>query len=79
MYTNFTKIEIGRDGKEKWILRKAFEGDFYLPEDVLWRQKEQFTDGVGYSWLDNLKEYCANSMMKNLKIKSKMCSRQTNV
>lgn len=39
---------------EKWILRKAFED--YLPESVLWRQKEQFSDGVGYSWIDTLKE-----------------------
>ena len=38
---------------EKWILRKAFEG--YLPEEVLWRQKEQFSDGVGYGWIDSLK------------------------
>ena len=39
---------------EKWILRKAFED--YLPEEVAWRQKEQFSDGVGYSWMDTLKE-----------------------
>ena len=40
---------------EKFILREAFaEGD-YLPEEVLWRQKEQFSDGVGYSWIDGLK------------------------
>ena len=39
---------------EKWVLRKAFED--YLPESVLWRQKEQFSDGVGYSWIDSLKE-----------------------
>lgn len=39
---------------EKWILRKAFED--YLPEEVAWRQKEQFSDGVGYSWIDTLKE-----------------------
>ncbi len=45
----------GTVGKiEKWILRKAFED--YLPEDVAWRQKEQFSDGVGYSWIDTLKE-----------------------
>ena len=51
-----------RDNKEKWILRKAFEEDYYLPESILWRQKEQFTDGVGYSWLDSLKEHCINSI-----------------
>ncbi|WP_026898384.1 asparagine synthase B [Daejeonella oryzae] len=43
------------DGKmEKWILRKAFED--YLPESIVWRQKEQFSDGVGYGWIDTLKE-----------------------
>ncbi len=45
----------GTVGKiEKWILRKAFED--YLPQEVAWRQKEQFSDGVGYSWIDTLKE-----------------------
>ena len=39
---------------EKWLVRKAFES--YLPEEVAWRQKEQFSDGVGYSWIDTLKE-----------------------
>lgn len=39
---------------EKWVVRKAFEE--YLPESVAWRQKEQFSDGVGYSWIDTLKE-----------------------
>lgn len=38
---------------EKWILRKAFED--LLPESIVWRQKEQFSDGVGYSWIDTLK------------------------
>ncbi len=38
---------------EKWVLRKAFEQ--YLPQSVAWRQKEQFSDGVGYSWIDTLK------------------------
>ena len=42
------------DKMEKWVLRKAFEK--YLPESVVWRQKEQFSDGVGYNWIDNLKE-----------------------
>ncbi|USE69387.1 asparagine synthase B [Pseudoalteromonas maricaloris] len=45
-----------KDGRiEKHIIREAFDG--YLPDDVLWRQKEQFSDGVGYSWIDSLKEY----------------------
>jgi len=38
---------------EKWILRKAFEG--YLPDEILWRQKEQFSDGVGYTWIDGVR------------------------
>jgi len=43
-----------RQAMEKWVLRKAFED--MLPESVIWRQKEQFSDGVGYSWIDSLKE-----------------------
>ena len=39
---------------EKWVLRKAFED--LLPSEVAWRQKEQFSDGVGYSWIDTLKQ-----------------------
>ncbi|MDR0824705.1 MAG: asparagine synthase B [Prevotella sp.] len=39
---------------EKHILREAFED--YLPKSVAWRQKEQFSDGVGYSWIDTLRE-----------------------
>ena len=38
---------------EKWVLRKAFEE--LLPGSIIWRQKEQFSDGVGYSWIDSLK------------------------
>ena len=46
--------KMSKNGKiEKWILRKAFED--YLPASVAWRQKEQFSDGVGYSWIDSLK------------------------
>ncbi|WP_045770289.1 asparagine synthase B [Xanthomonas albilineans] len=40
---------------EKAVLREAFEG--YLPESILWRQKEQFSDGVGYGWIDGLKAH----------------------
>ena len=44
------------DGKmEKWILRKAFDNGETLPAEVLWRQKEQFGDGVGYSWIDSIR------------------------
>jgi len=51
--------EFDEDGcpkMEKYILRKAFDltvdGKPYLPKSILWRQKEQFSDGVGYSWID---------------------------
>ncbi|RTY92339.1 asparagine synthase B [Flavobacterium sp. GT3R68] len=48
------------EGIEKYILRKAFDTPEqpYLPKEVLWRQKEQFSDGVGYNWIDQLIEYC---------------------
>lgn len=49
------------DGRiEKWILRKAFED--ILPPEIAWRQKEQFSDGVGYSWIDTLKDLTAKSV-----------------
>ena len=44
---------INDERMEKWVIRKAFED--MLPESVAWRQKEQFSDGVGYSWIDTLK------------------------
>ena len=51
-------------GIEKYILRKAFDTPEkpYLPEEVLWRQKEQFSDGVGYNWIDTLIEYCTSQV-----------------
>lgn len=44
---------------EKWMVRKAFADGDYLPDDILWRQKEQFSDGVGYSWIDGLRDHAA--------------------
>lgn len=53
--------KMARDGRiEKWILRKAFED--MLPESVVWRQKEQFSDGVGYSWIDTLKKITSEAV-----------------
>ena len=54
---------ISSDKIEKHILRESFKG--YLPDDILWRQKEQFSDGVGYSWIDSLKEYADKSIPEN--------------
>lgn len=45
---------------EKKIVREAFAD--MLPEDVAWRQKEQFSDGVGYSWIDTLKAVTAQAV-----------------
>ncbi|BDC98877.1 asparagine synthase B [Persicobacter psychrovividus] len=44
----------GNGKMEKSVLRECFED--YLPHEVVWRQKEQFSDGVGYNWIDSLKE-----------------------
>lgn len=44
----------GEGRMEKHIVREAFEA--LLPDEVAWRQKEQFSDGVGYSWIDTLRE-----------------------
>ena len=55
------KSKMGGQGRiEKHIVREAFEGD--LPKDILWRQKEQFSDGVGYGWIDGLKDFAEKSV-----------------
>ena len=51
---------INGERMEKWVVRKAFED--MLPESVAWRQKEQFSDGVSYSWIDTLKEIVKNEV-----------------
>jgi len=55
---------------EKYTLRKAFDDpeNPYLPKEVLWRQKEQFSDGVGYGWIDHLKAE-AESLVTDLQMK----------
>ena len=45
---------------EKKVVREAFAD--LLPEEVAWRQKEQFSDGVGYSWIDTLKQITASAV-----------------
>lgn len=62
------KDKMSGNGKiEKHILRKAFED--YLPDEIAWRQKEQFSDGVGYGWIDTLKmvtsEKVSDEQLKN--------------
>ena len=50
------EMKVNRYGKGKYLLRKAFEGD-YLPDEILWREKAAFSDAVGHSLVDDLKEY----------------------
>ena len=52
----------GNGKMEKYILREAFDNGETLPPEVLWRQKEQFGDGVGYSWIDSIKDFVANEV-----------------
>jgi len=48
--------KMGGNGRiEKHIIRESFEG--LIPDEILWRQKEQFSDGVGYGWIDGLKDH----------------------
>ncbi len=54
---------VGQGGIEKKILRDAFRGA--LPDEILWRQKEQFSDGVGYSWIDSLKAHAEARVTDN--------------
>lgn len=50
----------GPDRMEKHLLREAFRG--WLPDEILWRQKEQFSDGVGYGWINTLKAYAEKTV-----------------
>ncbi len=54
------ELKLNKYGKGKYLLRHAFEGD-YLPEDILWREKAAFSDAVGHSMVDYLKEYAEKS------------------
>jgi len=66
MFGKGAQQEVDEDGcpkMEKYVIRKAFDiapdGKPYLPKSILWRQKEQFSDGVGYSWIDGIKDNAA--------------------
>jgi len=62
--------KMAKNGRmEKWVIRKAFED--YLPESVVWRQKEQFSDGVGYNWIDSLKLMVAEKVTDEMMNTSK--------
>ncbi|KAH9997219.1 glutamine-hydrolyzing asparagine synthase [Russula vinacea] len=73
MFSKGTSQELDEDGDpkmEKYILRKAFDvapdGKPYLPRSILWRQKEQFSDGVGYSWIDGLKDHADRAILDEI-------------
>lgn len=51
------EMKINRYGKGKYLLRHAFEGLGFLPDEILWREKAAFSDAVGHSMVDYLKEY----------------------
>lgn len=51
------ELKLNTYGKGKYLLRHAFEQDGYLPDDILWREKAAFSDAVGHSMVDYLKEY----------------------
>ncbi len=51
------EMKLNRYGKGKYLLRRAFDGLGYLPDGILWREKAAFSDAVGHSMVDHLKEY----------------------
>ena len=51
------ELKMNHYGKGKYLLRRAFQEDGYLPEEILWREKAAFSDAVGHSMVDYLKEY----------------------
>ena len=52
-----SELKLNKYGKGKYLLRHAFEEGDYLPEEILWREKAAFSDAVGHSMVDYLKEY----------------------
>lgn len=51
------ELKLNTYGKGKYLLRHAFEQGGYLPDEILWREKAAFSDAVGHSMVDYLKEY----------------------
>ena len=51
------ELKMNHYGKGKYLLRHAFQEDSYLPQEILWREKAAFSDAVGHSMVDYLKEY----------------------
>lgn len=53
------KLKMNIHGKGKYLLRQAFANDKILPDEILWREKAAFSDGVGHSLVDSIKQYTA--------------------
>ncbi len=64
------EIKMNKYGKGKYLLRHAFEGHDFLPDEILWREKAAFSDAVGHSMVDYLKEY-ANSLYTDKEFEEK--------
>lgn len=69
------ELKLNTYGKGKYLLRHAFEQGGYLPDTILWREKAAFSDAVGHSMVDYLKEY-AESQYTDEEFKSR-CERYT--
>ena len=52
-----THFKMSTDKIEKYMIRKAFDDNTYLPDEILWRSKNAMSDAVGYGWVDGIKEY----------------------
>ena len=59
------ELKLNKYGKGKYLLRRAFEGLGYLPDEILWREKAAFSDAVGHSMVDYLKEYAEQKYTDN--------------
>ncbi|MFR4589121.1 MAG: asparagine synthase B [Eisenbergiella sp.] len=68
-------LKLNTYGKGKYLLHHAFEQEDYLPEEILWREKAAFSDAVGHSMVDYLKEY-AEKMYTDAEFENK-CRRYT--
>ena len=64
------KLKMNNHNMGKYLLRKAFEEDKYLPEEILFRDKAAFSDAVGHSMVDSLKAYAEEVISDNLLAKS---------
>jgi len=68
------RLKFKKGDIEKWILRSEFTGGDLLPLDILWRQKDAFSDAVGHSWVDKIKGYAdifvTDQMFEDIKVKA---------